>query len=105
MIVDLSKHHNPISSLFDIPASAEEWAHYRLTQDQLAFFHTNGYLSGLRMLDDAQIEELRAELTELIDPNYPGHDLFYEFSFKRIDRSGNGAVSRSRRLAHYSRLS
>ena len=31
------------------------------------------------VLDDEQIAVLRDELAELIDPNHPAHDLFYEF--------------------------
>ena len=31
------------------------------------------------MLDEAQIEQLRNELGQLSDTNFPGHELFYEF--------------------------
>jgi len=79
MIVDLSKHHYPITNLFTGAASAEDWETFRLTQDQIEFFHTNGYLAGIRLLNDEQIETLRAELAGLIDPNHPGNNLFYEF--------------------------
>jgi ectoine hydroxylase-related dioxygenase (phytanoyl-CoA dioxygenase family) len=79
MIVDLSKHHDPITNLFPVPETAEEWDRYRLTPDQIEFFHTNGYLAGISLLNDQQIEALRLELTELIDPNHPGNALFYEF--------------------------
>jgi ectoine hydroxylase-related dioxygenase (phytanoyl-CoA dioxygenase family) len=79
MIVDLSKHHHPITNLFTSSASAENWDHYRLTDEQIEFFHTCGYLAGVRILNDEQIEALRAELAGLIDPNHPGNDLFYEF--------------------------
>src|SRR6059036_3834815 len=79
MISDLSKHHEPITNLFLLPTSPEDWNRYRLTKDQIEFFHTNGYLAGIRALSDDQIEALRAELAQLIDPNHPGHHLFYEF--------------------------
>jgi len=75
MVVDLSKHHGPITTLFN---TAADWETYRLTEDQIEFFHTNGYLAGIRLLNDEQIEALRLELAELIDPNHPGHGLFYE---------------------------
>jgi hypothetical protein len=78
MVVDLSKHHGPITTLFNI-SGAEDWEQYRLTEDQIEFFQTNGYLAGIRLLNDEQIEALRLELAELIDPNHPGHGLFYEF--------------------------
>jgi ectoine hydroxylase-related dioxygenase (phytanoyl-CoA dioxygenase family) len=32
------------------------------------------------MLDDAQLNALREELAELVDPSHPGHELFYEFN-------------------------
>jgi ectoine hydroxylase-related dioxygenase (phytanoyl-CoA dioxygenase family) len=32
------------------------------------------------MLDDKQVEVLREELRELVDPAHPGHQLFYEFN-------------------------
>ena len=42
-------------------------------------FNENGYLAGVRILDDAQIEVLRDELEALRRPDHPGHHLFYEF--------------------------
>src|SRR6267378_5620730 len=79
MAADLSRHHTPITKLFNWPSASEGWSQYRLAEEQIEFFHTRGYLAGIRVLDDEQIETLRAELSELIDPNHPGHDLFYEF--------------------------
>jgi len=79
MIDDLSKRHRPITALFKRPATLQEWQQYRLSKEQIAFFNTNGYLAGIRVLDDEQIEALCAELTELIDPGHPAHELFYEF--------------------------
>src|SRR5438105_15426729 len=75
MIDDLSKYHRPITTLFNTDQSE----HYRLTNDQIEFFHTNGYLAGIRLLNDEQIAALRDELAELVDTNHPGTDLFYEF--------------------------
>jgi ectoine hydroxylase-related dioxygenase (phytanoyl-CoA dioxygenase family) len=79
MIADLSHYHAPITSLFKSLRSREEWQQYRLTEDQIRFFHANGYLAGVRMLDEQQIAALRTELAELINPEHPGHELFYEF--------------------------
>ena len=76
---DLSIHHSPITTLFDQPAAPDDWHRYHLTSDQIEFFRINGYLAGNRVLTDAQIETLRDDLTELIDPNHPGHHLFNEF--------------------------
>src|SRR5256884_2778830 len=79
MSTDLSSFHRPISDLFDAPRIPAGWKQYRLTDDQVQFFHANGYLAGIRALNDVQVEALRAELVQLIDPNHPGHHLFYGF--------------------------
>ena len=79
MLADLSTHHQPITELFKQPSFAADWNQYRLSNDQIDFFHANGYLAGIRALNDEQIEVLRAELAQLIDPNQRAHELFYEF--------------------------
>jgi ectoine hydroxylase-related dioxygenase (phytanoyl-CoA dioxygenase family) len=79
MTADLAQRHGPISGLFprlDSPADAER---YRLSDDQVAFFHENGYLAGIRILDDAQVEALRGELAEWFQPDHPGRELWYEY--------------------------
>jgi ectoine hydroxylase-related dioxygenase (phytanoyl-CoA dioxygenase family) len=79
MVRDLSADHRPITSLFEIPSVRDDCNQYRLTTDQIDFFHANGYIAGIRVLNDGQVGVLRQELAELIDPNHPGHHLFYEF--------------------------
>src|SRR4051812_23572835 len=75
---DLSHYHQPISGLFPQPRTGEEWNKYRLSDEQIRFFHENGYLSGIRMLSGEQIETLRGDLAGLMDPGCP-RDLFYEY--------------------------
>jgi ectoine hydroxylase-related dioxygenase (phytanoyl-CoA dioxygenase family) len=85
---DFSQVSQPLGAMFDLPRTAAEWAPYRLSDEQVAFFHENGYLKGIRILDDRQIEILRGELAGLADPKHPGHELFYEFhSNESIDPS------------------
>ena len=60
MAEDLSKYHAPVTRLFPAPARAAEWARYRLTDEQVAFYEENGYLAGVHVFDDAQVEALRA---------------------------------------------
>jgi ectoine hydroxylase-related dioxygenase (phytanoyl-CoA dioxygenase family) len=79
MIEDLSKFHQPIGELFARPGEAGDWDRYRLSAEQIQFYQTNGYLSGLRLLNDDQVAALRAELGQLTDPSHPGNELFYEF--------------------------
>lgn len=79
MVEDLAKHHLPLTALFEQPSTSDDWSQYRLTNEQIEFFHQHGYLAGIRVLNDEQINALRSELPALIDPNHPGHKLFYEF--------------------------
>lgn len=75
MAEDLSTRHGPITELFTIPGDAGQWARYRLSDEQVAFYRENGYVSGVKMLTDEQVESLREELSELMNP----HPLFYEY--------------------------
>ena len=76
---DLSLFHHPITELFPRVENDGQEKRYRLTKEQIEFFHTNGYLAGVRLLDNKQIETLRAELAQLINPNHSGRELFYEY--------------------------
>ena len=78
MATDFSLYHTPVTGIFGLP-STDDWNQYRLTDAQVQFFHTNGYLAGIPALNHTQLEALRRELTELIDQSHPGHYLFYEF--------------------------
>ncbi|MBL9092183.1 MAG: phytanoyl-CoA dioxygenase family protein [Planctomycetaceae bacterium] len=79
MAADLSQRHELVSDLFSLPRSAADWERYRLSDEQVAFFHENGYLAGVRMLDDEQVERLREELNDMFNPECDGHELFYEY--------------------------
>ncbi len=78
-VKDLSQVHNLASDLFQLPSSKKDWEKYKLSDEQLAFFNDNGYLAGVKMLDEEQIDFLRNELTEIADPGHPAHNLYYEF--------------------------
>lgn len=76
---DLANYHAPLTDLFARPQTQEDWEQYRLTGEQIDFFHENGYLAGIKMLDDAQIQALKIALDEVADPLHPLHHLFHEF--------------------------
>ena len=80
MSEDLSVRHGLIGDLFTKPSTPKEWARHRLSNEQVEFYRENGYLAGVRMLNDSQVDALREELSELVDPAHPGHQLFYEFN-------------------------
>jgi ectoine hydroxylase-related dioxygenase (phytanoyl-CoA dioxygenase family) len=77
MTQDLSHYHKPLGSLFN--AGDDDWQKYRLSDEQVAHFHEQGYVAGIRVLDDDQVEILREQLQLLTDPQHPGHALFYEY--------------------------
>ncbi|HEV2830236.1 MAG TPA: phytanoyl-CoA dioxygenase family protein [Pyrinomonadaceae bacterium] len=79
MTKDLSLYHQPIGTLFSWPTGSGEWNRFRLTDEEVKFYKTNGYLAGIQLLNDQQVAALRAELTELTDPSHPANPLFYEY--------------------------
>jgi ectoine hydroxylase-related dioxygenase (phytanoyl-CoA dioxygenase family) len=80
MLEDLSTKHHPVSDLFAWPTSSDEWNQCRLSDQQIDFYQKNGYLAGIRMLSDEQVEILRDELNVLTDPSHSGRELFYEYN-------------------------
>jgi ectoine hydroxylase-related dioxygenase (phytanoyl-CoA dioxygenase family) len=73
---DLAEVHTLISEMFERTSNMEK---YSLTKEQVDFFHENGYLAGIKLLDEEQIERLREELKELFNPQHPKNQLFYEY--------------------------
>jgi ectoine hydroxylase-related dioxygenase (phytanoyl-CoA dioxygenase family) len=71
--------HELVSSLFPPPRTRAEWDQFRLNDDQVAFFHEHGYVAGVRVLTDSQVEVLRGELEQLADPQQTESSLWYEF--------------------------
>lgn len=77
---DLSTQHAFVGNLFERPTRASEWSRYRLSDEQVESYREHGYLAGVRMLNDEQVEVLRDEIATLVDPKHPGNHLFYEFN-------------------------
>src|SRR4051812_24867320 len=86
MTTDLSRRHEFVGDLLSLPKTAAEWNRYKLTDEQIAFYHEQGYLTGVRILNDEQIAKLRAELTEFFNPNHEGHELWYEYHTNESSR-------------------
>ena len=80
MLEDLSTKHQPVTNLFAWPGNPDQCNQYRLTDQQIDFYQQNGYLAGIRMLSDEQVEILRDELNVLTDPSHSGRELFYEYN-------------------------
>ena len=79
-MTDLSTIHEPVTDLFERPVSGEDWKRFRLTPDQIDFYKREGYLAGLQLLTDPQVELLRNELDQLINSDDTPRDLFYEYN-------------------------
>jgi ectoine hydroxylase-related dioxygenase (phytanoyl-CoA dioxygenase family) len=85
---DLSTQHGFVSNLFSLPGAKEDQSRLRLTDEQVEFYREFGYVSGIRVLNDEQVDALRLELAEVMDPLHSGHHFFHEFhSNESIDPS------------------
>ena len=58
MIEDLSRYHTPLGDLFPKAITKEDGELYRLGDEQVEFYRENGYVAGIRILNDEQIEAL-----------------------------------------------
>lgn len=79
-IKDLSEVHEQVANMFPWPKTKSDWDQYRLSKDQVNFFNENGYIAGIKLLNDEQINFLRKDVMELADPSHPGNKLFYEYN-------------------------
>ncbi|MCO6456124.1 MAG: phytanoyl-CoA dioxygenase family protein [Pirellulaceae bacterium] len=79
MIRDLSTCHQPVGRLFPQLGPQLAADEFRLTAEQVQFYHEHGYVAGIRVLSDQQIAALREELDQFFDPNHPGRELWYEY--------------------------
>ena len=75
-MTDLSEYDSSISNVF---STYNEPASLRLTDEQIDSYHKQGFLAGVKILNDTQIEILRSELAELMVPEQSRNPLFYEY--------------------------
>lgn len=85
MMQDLAEHQHTISNEFGWSDSSSD---YELTNEQIEFFHANGFLSGIRLLTEPQIHFLRTELDALMRPWQETNPLFYEYHRNESVESG-----------------
>jgi len=81
MIEDYSQLHTPTGALGPQPVLPQDWQQYRLSDQQVESFRRDGFLAGVQVLDDRQVETLCAELAKLMEPSpaLPTHQLFHEY--------------------------
>ena len=58
IIEDLSTASSPVSDFLQWPSTPSGWEQYKLTQEQIDFFNEYGYVSGIKLLNTEQIEQL-----------------------------------------------
>ena len=79
MADDLSAQSQPLGGFLAQPPTTMGEAQCRLTEKQLGFYQEHGYVAGVRILTDRQLDQLREELAALADPSRPVNQLFYEY--------------------------
>ena len=79
MSMDLSTAHAPIGQFLEQPEDREEWQKFRLSDEQIAWFNEQGYLAGVQVLNDRQIDSLCSELAGLMKKSHPANYLFHEY--------------------------
>lgn len=75
---DLSRQHQPLGKLFSA-TTFDDLGRYRLSDHQVDFYRENGYVTGIRILDEPQITLLRKELAEFFSEDHEGRELWYEY--------------------------
>ena len=76
---DLSDYDNPVSNLFQQPQSPEEWEQYLLSPEQIKFYEENGFLSGIKIMTEEQVDVLNDELEKLQKITEEQKKLFYHY--------------------------
>lgn len=79
MTTDLGLKTGMLTELFTCPVGPEEWLQYTLTEQQLLHYKHQGYLQGVKLLNQNQVESLRIQLEEMANPAHPGREFFYEY--------------------------
>jgi len=84
-IEDLAEAHAPVSDFLALsgdvwPPNDASIKKYALDADTLASYDGDGFLSHVRVLNDAQVKRLRKELAEIMDPSHPSHALWHEYN-------------------------
>lgn len=74
---DLAEIHGLAGDLF--PAGDGKSPDFELTAEQVASFQETGYLAGVRLLTEQQVDALCQELAELANPTSSGNELWYEY--------------------------
>ncbi|KFC59021.1 syringomycin biosynthesis enzyme [Flavobacterium gilvum] len=85
---DLADYCHSISNMFVQPKTAKEWEQYMLSEEQVSFFKENGFVKGIKILTEEQVDILNQELVKLQSVNEAEKKLFYHYeSNESVDPS------------------
>ncbi|XPF95385.1 phytanoyl-CoA dioxygenase family protein [Colwellia sp. RE-S-Sl-9] len=76
---DLASYNHQVSDIFKKAVNESDYAPFSLSKEQIEHFEKYGYVSDIKILDEEQVDILRAELDQIREPNHPGRELFYEY--------------------------
>lgn len=83
--MDLADCHAPVSDFLAL--SGDSWpvtdaarARYSLSEEQLARFAADGFMDEWQVLNEAQVERLREELSSIMDPRHALHHLWHDYN-------------------------
>lgn len=76
---DLADYGHPIARLFEQPKTAQDWEQYMLTEEQVAAFEKDGFIKGIKILSEEQVDMLNEELLVLQSLDEEKKKLFYHY--------------------------
>lgn len=67
--MDLADEHAPVSDFLALsgdcwPPTARDWQRYALSEEQLQKYEQDGFIDGVRILNDAQVARLNDDLAK-----------------------------------------
>ncbi|MBO9620556.1 MAG: phytanoyl-CoA dioxygenase family protein [Niabella sp.] len=77
--VDLANYDHPLSGLFDEPRTLPEWEPYILSEAVVRSFEETGFISGIKILTNEQVNVLNSELATLQVATPEQRKLFYHY--------------------------
>ena len=77
--MDLANYSQPVSALFEQPRTAKDWEQYMLTEGQIVDFERDGFVSGIKIMSDEQVDVLNDELVRLQSLSDEERKLFYHY--------------------------
>jgi len=67
------------TSFFNLQQNTIEWEKWSLSKEELENFEQNGFVSGIQVLTEYQVDSLLEKLDEIKDTNHPKFNLWHEF--------------------------